>query len=160
MASIMKTNDFNTWKRQIFSQLNKVQEKIGEADFKRLNLDIICRALNKVTPFVNEDDQIDVLKRLVDRSISLIPNNTSTLTKTNLKPYYKSIRTLKSYLKRNYRLVPVGYHSIIWTIIGIGFGIPYSFFITSLLGIFIGLGIGLGIGTYFDKKAEKENKSY
>lgn len=154
----MKWQEFNSWKNQVFSKYSQIQEQVGESDFKKYNLDISCRALNKIAPNNLEEEKFLELKQVISQTLNAIPQN--NICKASLKPYHKNTKHLKHYLKQHFNLVPVGYHSIRWGTIGLGFGLPYSYFLTSLLGLFIGLGIGMGIGTYFDKKADRENKSY
>lgn len=153
----MAGQDFNNWKKQVFIKLDLVRKQVGDADFKNLKLDLLCRILNKIA-LHNHHKKLNELKSLIEQVVESIPKE--FISKKSLKSYYENIKPLKSFIKDNYHLIPSGYHSIKWMTIGAGFGFPYSMFISSPLGIFIGLGIGLGIGTYLDKKAEKENKVY
>ncbi|GEM_PF-3166116 len=155
----MAGQEFNIWKKQVFAELDQVRKQVGDVDFKKLKLDLICRMLNKLTPnHIPNQGNLSEFKALTNKAIESIPQD--YVCKKSLDKYYRSVKPLKSWTKDNYQLIPSGYHSTKWMAIGVGFGLPYSMFISSLLGIFIGLGIGLGIGTYLDKKAEKENKVY
>ena len=154
----MTWQEFNSWKNQIFSQYSHIQKQVGENDFKKYKLDISCRALNKIALNTLEEKKFTELKKVVSQTLDSIPQK--NICRASLRPYYKNTRHLKHYLKTHFNLVPIGYHSVKWGTIGLGFGVPYSYFLSSLLGLFIGFGIGMGIGTYFDRKAEKENKSY
>ncbi|RRN77435.1 hypothetical protein EIM50_19630, partial [Pseudoxanthomonas sp. SGD-10] len=70
----MAGQEFNIWKKQVFAQLDQVRKQVGDVDFKKLKLDLICRMLNKLTPsHIPNQENFSAFKALTDKAIGSIP---------------------------------------------------------------------------------------
>lgn len=145
-------------------KLNQITVTTGEiANSKaKESVDRLNQLIEELQSHKLPDDLVSKLNSEVERVNGLSPTD-----KSLRKEVQKAIHLFSKSIIKEAKLVPKGYHQMLWTGIGMSaFGVPIGIGIGTALdnmaflgiGLAFGLPIGMAVGAAMDEKAKKEGR--
>lgn len=142
----------------IKKDLVEIENKFGEKEFKKINMEQLERIIIRLDEFSNDCKECDEYTNELSAKIKELKNY-EKLRNNNMRDYNLLVKGILSHLERVHKLVPKDHYTGSYLAIGMSIGLVIGLVIFDniALGLPLGLSIGIAIGSAKDAEAKKND---